>query len=87
MRTALPIPAFARGRSPKLFPPGRQSPYHFTIGKRMDAIQAARSDPNAFVDFMLKPELLPGPKIDWSALPACELIMAPIGNAMSGKTG
>jgi hypothetical protein len=33
MRTAMPIPAFARGRSPKLVPPGRQTPYHFTIGK------------------------------------------------------
>jgi len=85
MRTALPIPAFARGRSPNLVPPGRQIPYHFTIGKLMDAIEATRSDPNAFVDFVLRSQPLPDPKIDWSAL-AAELVMVPAGRAMSGKT-
>jgi hypothetical protein len=43
MRTALPIPAFARGRSK---PPRRQIPYHFTIGKtaleaRIDWLRAS----------------------------------------------
>ena len=82
MRTALPIPAFARGRSN---PPRRQTPYHFTIDR-------CRSDPNAFVEAMLRSELwMPSPRtippIDWSTLPSGgEVVMAPVGRAMSGKT-
>ena len=82
MRTALPIPAFARGRSK---PPRRQLPYRFTIDR-------CRSDPNAFVEAMLRSELwMPSPHttppINWSALPSGgELVMVPAGRAMSGKT-
>jgi hypothetical protein len=49
MRTALPIPAFARGRSSaRTAPPGRQIPYHFAIGKtaadRLNWLLAAHPD-------------------------------------------
>ena len=85
MRTALPIPAFARGRPT---PPRRQCPYHVTI----ERILKAKNDPNAFVEAMLRRELwMPSPRtippIDWSALPSRgEFVMVPAGRAMSGKT-
>jgi len=87
MRTALPIPAFARGHARRVahiqLGTARQSPYHFAIGKAgLEATTEARNDPNAFVDFVMGPRLLPIPKIDWSALP--DRILAPVGNAMSG---
>ncbi len=91
MRTALPIPAFARGRSSApTAPPRRQIPYRFTIGKvgleaTTEAVLRARNDPNAFVDFVMGPRLLPLPKIDWSWLPTTQVVMAPISHAMSGN--
>lgn len=80
MRTALPIPAFARGRAK---PPRRQLPYRFTIDR-------CRNNPNAFVEAMLRSELwMPSPRtappIDWSALPSGgAAIMQP---AMHGRAG
>jgi len=40
------------------------------IAADLYAIEATRSDPNAFVDFVLRSQPLPDPKIDWSALAA-----------------
>lgn len=82
MRTALPIPAFARGHARRVA--------HIQVVRRMDAgaaaVLRARSDPNAFVEFVMAGSGPLLPKIDWSALGTGEIVMAPVGRAVSGKT-
>lgn len=68
MRTALPIPAFARGRpSAPTAPPRRQIPYHFVIGRTADKLDwLFAAHPNAKI--ALVTTIPPAP--DWRDIEA-----------------